>query len=147
MADTTVVSEVQKKNEAALIDFVVKLIDERKDPKLNPEDIPSARALLLQEAHEHINRALIRALSELQQLELGKFLDSKPSALDLDKFFEEHITDMDVVIAQSLLQFRNAYLAPAFDLATVAQQGTPVVEVQKVEKKEDYSMPLPAPVR
>jgi hypothetical protein len=145
MADTTQVSEQQKKNEVALLDFVQKLLDERKDPKIKPEDVPAARSLLLQEVHEHINRALIRALTDLQQIELGKFLDTKPDGGGLDMFFEQKIEDMDVVIARALLEFRNAYLAPKIDLNSVVQGQ---VEVKKEEpKKEDFSMPLPAPVR
>jgi len=144
MADTTQVSEQQKKNEVALIDFVVKLISERNDPKIKPDELPSVRALLLQEVHEQINRALVHALDDKKQLMLGKFLDSKPDAVALDTFFEQNIEDMDVVIAQTLLQFRNAYLAPAIDLNSFAQN---TVEVKKEEKMEDFSMPLPAPVR
>ena len=140
MADTTQISDLQRKNELALADFVIKLIDERKDPKLKAEDLPSARALLLQEAHEHINRALIRALNDTQQIQLGKYLDLKPTAAELDTFFEQKIENMDVVIAQALLEFRNAYLA-------AGAQSTMAVEAKEEVKKEDFSMPLPAPVR
>lgn len=100
------------KDQVALLSFVDKLIEARKDPTTTAESLPKVRELLLKELNDDINRSLIGMLSEKDQVVLDELLDKNASDEELDAFFASKIPNISEEIAAIMVKFKDAYLYP-----------------------------------
>jgi hypothetical protein len=110
-------------DQVALLGFVEDLIKARNDQTVTPAELPVIRQVLLGEVNQAINSHLVNLLSERQQIELDKLLDTNPSDEQLNNFFTKTIPNLGVEIAAALLNFRAAYLYPIRDQISTAVQS------------------------
>jgi len=100
------------KDQVALLSFIDKLIEVRKDPTTTAESLPKIRELLLTELNDDINRSLISMLSEKDQVALDELLDKNVSDEEIDAFFASKIPNITEEIAAIMVKFKDAYLYP-----------------------------------
>lgn len=137
--------EKRAMDQAALIAFIEKIIEERKDPNVNDQNREQVKAVLLKELNEDINLHLIKLLPEKGQLALNDLLDKNPSDEELNKFFMDNIPNLEEELAAALLNFRAAYLLPV--MQNEPQESTPQVEAAPpADISEIPPPPPPAPV-
>lgn len=118
-------------DEVALSAFVDKLIDERKDPNITQATRPQVKAMLLAEVNEAINTHMVNCLSEKDQLALDDLLNTNPTDEDLNKFFMETVSNVEVEIASALLNFHAAYVTPLGKAAPAAPSPLSPAPVNK----------------
>jgi hypothetical protein len=100
------------KDQIALLSYVDKLIEERQDPHITEKALPKVREYLLTRVNEAINTHLVNLLTEKDQEELEKLLDSNAHNDFITEFFEKKIPNLETEIAAVLLDFRSGYLYP-----------------------------------
>lgn len=96
------------KDQISLFSFVDELITN--NPRIKPEEIQKIRITLLNQANEKVFTCLVSLLSERDQKELDKFLDSIPSNTAMWQFFADKIPDMNTQTIKVFNDFRNSYL-------------------------------------
>lgn len=133
-------------DQAALISFVDKMIEDKKDPNLKSEDLPNVKMMLLQQVNEDINTHLIALLSEQDQLGLDDLLNKNASDDELNKFFMDKIPNVETEIAAVLVNFRNAYMMPLADIAKGQAPAVANGQSNQDVKLSPPPPPTPAPV-
>ena len=96
------------KDQIALLSFVDELITHT--PRIKQNEIQKLRGNLINQANEKLFTHLVSLLSERDQKELDTFLDSIPSNKEMWQFFTDKIPNLNIQIANVLIQFRNSYL-------------------------------------
>lgn len=97
-----------------LIAFVDKLIQNRNDIEITPENIGAVREALLYEVNETINMRLVQLLSNNDQFKLTALLDRDATNDEIEQFFQETIPNFQTEVATALLNFRAAYLHSSY---------------------------------
>ncbi len=100
------------RDQVALLSFIENLIKEKNDPQINEKNIDQVKMVLLRQLNEMIDTHLISMLDEGSQRELDQLLDKNIPNKELEDFFKSKIPNLDVEIANVLLNFRAAYLYP-----------------------------------
>ncbi len=131
------------RDEIALLSFVDRIIKEKNDPMAKQEELPRLKAFLLQQVHDSINRTLIAALPEKDQILLDELLDKNPADGQINEFLIKHIPNIEAEITVALLNFRAAYLYPQGQPKPATTNQT-VVKPQTAKMDEDLPAP-PAP--
>ncbi len=98
-------------NNAALLQFIDQLIDDKKDPNIRDDNRNEVREMLLKEVKNTVNLRLVQMLSEEDQDMLDKMLERNCSDEELDTFLLEKIPSIDTETAAALLDFKAAYLS------------------------------------
>lgn len=96
-------------NQTLIEEFIGRLISEKKIVGVSGEVLDQMKADLYQRVEDLINASILR---RVPQTKLGEFQDILETGSDDDvqKFCKEVIPDIDSVVAQTLLSFRNTYL-------------------------------------
>ena len=89
--------------------FITQLLAEQQFKNLEPEVQEQLKKDLYSRAEDHINAALLNELSEEDKEAFEKLLDD-PSPVVAQTFLQEHVPDIEQVVAAALLKFRSAYL-------------------------------------
>lgn len=89
--------------------FVDNLLEEKAMVDLDAEVIAQIRKDLLDRVEDHINAAMLEALSPDKLEDFEKIL-SEGSEADIQTYCSENIPDLDQLIATTLLRFRSIYL-------------------------------------
>lgn len=92
--------------------FIDEIIDARQLPGLTPEVRVQVHADLMNQLHEQINAALVRALSPDKLDQLNELLDDAAvSDETLMQFIEQAGVDTKKIAADTMLRFRDLYLS------------------------------------
>lgn len=142
--NTPVKDDKKIRDEIALLSFVDKIIKEKNDPSIKPEELPQLKAFLLQQVHDAINRQLIAALPEKDQMLLDQLLDKNPVDGEINEFLIKQIPNIEAEITVALLNFRAAYLYPQGQAKPIAANQA-VIKPQTSKIEEDIPAP-PAPL-
>lgn len=99
-------------DEAALLSFIDDLIFEvnQESVAFKPEYMLETKRQLLAQVNNAIHAHLLNLLSERELSVLNKLLIGNASNLEIDQFLERRIPNIELQIAQALLQFRVDYL-------------------------------------
>lgn len=92
-----------------LTEFVDKLVAEKNFNTADEEVLAEIKADLLDRAEIHLNAGLLEALPSTAMPEFERLLDEGNND-HIKKFLQQHIPNMEVVIAKILLDFKSAYL-------------------------------------
>lgn len=131
MVDSQKFQDQSLKNEAALVSYVETLIREKNSPHVNDKNREDIRKMLLKEVKNGINTKLVAELNDADVAELNKLFERKATDTELSYFFTSKIPEVEKIITQALIDFRNGYL-------TVVYQPT-----QKEVKKKEVDLPAP----
>ncbi len=93
----------------ALEQFVNRLLAEKKLSDLEPGVRDQAKADLLEKAEERVKAAIFANMPADKLAEFTGLMDSGDEA-KLQTFIQEAIPNLEQIIAQSLLDFRDTYL-------------------------------------
>jgi hypothetical protein len=96
--------------QAAIDQFVDKLIQEKNMEGLGPEVLQQIKFDLKSRVEDRVNAAILTALPQSKLVEFEKLLDSKSSSDKITDFCRQNISNLDNVLAEALLAFRNTYL-------------------------------------
>lgn len=135
------------RDQVALVSFIDDLLKEKNDQSIKPDALPKVKEMLLKQLNEMINIHMISLLSEKDQTELDKLLDSNASNEELDKFFESKIFNLKSEIASVLLDFRASFLGlykKSEDKESKEEQANQAQTDNN--EKEELENPQPAPV-
>jgi hypothetical protein len=96
-------------NQTLIEEFISRLIVEKKIVGVSEAVLNQMKTDLYQRVEDLINASILR---RVPQTKLGEFQDVLETGSDEDvqKFCKEIIPDIDSVVAQTLLSFRNTYL-------------------------------------
>jgi hypothetical protein len=96
-------------NQTLIEEFISRLIVEKKIVGVSDAVLSQMKTDLYQRVEDLINASILR---RVPQTKLGEFQDVLETGSDEDvqKFCKEIIPDIDSVVAQTLLSFRNTYL-------------------------------------
>lgn len=90
--------------------FVDKLIEEKKIQDLDSEVLLQIKSDLMDRMEERINATILENIPSEKIEEFSDLLDGS-SAEDIQLYCRRNIPNLDEVIAQALLEFRNTYLS------------------------------------
>ncbi|MFC1653793.1 DUF5663 domain-containing protein [Patescibacteria group bacterium] len=95
-----------------LEDFLDKLIEEKGfNLKALPNDFPeNTKKELRPLLQKSINLSLYEALSDDKKKEFEKLIDTNNSDQSLQEFFTKNVPNQQLLLAETLLDFRNKYL-------------------------------------
>ncbi len=97
------------KRSQALNIFVEKLIEEKNFENINPETMEQIRADLLKRVEDKINVTILQHVPSEKLEDFNKLLDN-PDEEKIHKFCSENISNLDEIIAETLMNFRSIYL-------------------------------------
>ncbi|OGK64956.1 hypothetical protein A2313_02280 [Candidatus Roizmanbacteria bacterium RIFOXYB2_FULL_41_10] len=89
--------------------FVNELVAQRK-PNIPNNEIANYKESLISQVLESVNSRLVGLLSQTQQQQLEKLLDSQASQEQISQFFSNSIPDLTAQIAAALSEFKKGYL-------------------------------------
>ena len=89
--------------------FVNELVAQRK-PNIANNEIANYKESLISQVLESVNSRLVGLLSQTQQQQLEKLLDSQASQEQISQFFSNSIPDLTAQIAAALSEFKKGYL-------------------------------------
>ena len=93
----------------AMQTFVNELVAQRK-PNIPDNELANYKESLISQVLESVNSRLVGLLSQSQQQQLEKLLDSQASQEQLSQFFVTSLPDLTAQIANALSEFKKGYL-------------------------------------
>lgn len=90
--------------------FVDKLMEERKLESQDTDFLTRVRADLVDRLQRRLNAALIEHLPPERLEEFDAMLAANPEDPKIQEFCKQHIPDLDIVMADAMLDFRSSYL-------------------------------------
>lgn len=98
-------------NQSQIINaFVEKLIEEKGFEDLDPEVRQQMKSDLLDRAENRINAAILENMPKEKLAEFNELLNGLNNGEEVQSFCRDNIKNLDEVIAQTLMDFRSAYL-------------------------------------
>lgn len=95
-----------------LEDFVLKMLEEKGLKNLEPEVLSQAKQDLMSRLEDRINAAIVEKLPPEQLTTFDEMLKKEGiSGEEIQTFCRQHIPDLDLVIAQTLADFRRLYVS------------------------------------
>ena len=89
--------------------FIEKLMEEKGFENLDPEVAGQIKKDLLDRIENRINMTILHNLPPEKLEEFNKLLD-QPNEEQIQKFCRNNISNLDEIIAETLMNFRNIYL-------------------------------------
>lgn len=90
--------------------FLNRLLEEKHGANLDKKLSETMKIDLLGRLENHIMAYLIDAIPNDKASELQKLTEQNPDQAHFTLFFKENIPNMDEVVADALLKFKNVYL-------------------------------------
>jgi broad-specificity NMP kinase len=92
-----------------LEDFVNKLLEEKGLINLEPEILAEAKKDILEKAEDKIKATIFENMPEDKLDEFNSLMEAN-NEKNLQDFIKENISNIEELIAQALLDFKNTYL-------------------------------------
>lgn len=101
---------LNKDSEKLLSDFVDQLIVDKGLPQLEPEVLEEIKKDLLDRLEIHVNAGLLALLPETAMDKFDALLDQENKEAT-QTYLHQHIPNLDVKLAELLVDFKQAYIA------------------------------------
>ncbi len=92
-----------------LEDFVNKLLEEKGLTNLDPDILAEAKKDILEKAEDKIKATIFENMPEDKLDEFNSLMEAN-NEKNLQDFIKENISNIEELIAQALLDFKNTYL-------------------------------------
>ena len=92
-----------------ITEFIRRLVEEKNFENIDSEIVTQIRADLTERVEDRINATILENMPKEKLEEFNAFLDSTNSE-EIQAFCQSNIVNLDEVIAETLVDFRNTYL-------------------------------------